>query len=40
MRIIAWSVLSMEIHPIKNDDDHAAAVREIEKLWAAAVGAA
>ncbi|MGB9118172.1 helix-turn-helix domain-containing protein [Bradyrhizobium sp.] len=28
----------MEIHPIRNDDDHAAAVREIEKLWGAAVG--
>jgi antitoxin component HigA of HigAB toxin-antitoxin module len=26
----------MEIHPIRNDDDHAAAVREIEKLWGAA----
>ena len=30
--------ISMEIHPIRNDDDHAAAVREIEKLWGAAVG--
>jgi len=28
----------MEIHPIRNDDDHAAALREIEKLWGAAVG--
>ena len=28
----------MEIHPIRNDDDHAAAVREIEKLWGAAAG--
>lgn len=28
----------MEIHPIRNDDDHAAAVREIEKLWGAAPG--
>jgi HTH-type transcriptional regulator/antitoxin HigA len=28
----------MEIHPIKNDDDHAAAVREIEQLWGAAAG--
>lgn len=28
----------MEIHPIRNDDDHAAAVREIEKLWGAPVG--
>jgi HTH-type transcriptional regulator/antitoxin HigA len=26
----------MEIHPIRNDDDYAAAVREIEKLWGAA----
>jgi hypothetical protein len=25
----------MEIHPIRNDDDHAAAIREIEKLWGA-----
>jgi HTH-type transcriptional regulator/antitoxin HigA len=30
----------MEIHPIQNDDDHAAAVREIEKLWGAAPGTA
>ena len=29
---------NMEIHPIRNDDDHAAAVREIEKLWGAAAG--
>ena len=28
----------MEIHPIRNDHDHAAAVREIEKLWGAAAG--
>ena len=28
----------MEIHPIRNDDDHAAALREIENLWGAAVG--
>jgi HTH-type transcriptional regulator/antitoxin HigA len=28
----------MEIHPIRNDDDHAEAVREIEKLWGAAAG--
>jgi HTH-type transcriptional regulator/antitoxin HigA len=28
----------MEIHPIRNDDDYAAAVREIEKLWGAAAG--
>jgi HTH-type transcriptional regulator / antitoxin HigA len=28
----------MEIHPIRNDDDHAAAVREIEGLWGAAAG--
>jgi HTH-type transcriptional regulator/antitoxin HigA len=28
----------MEIHPIRNDDDYAAAVREIEKLWGAATG--
>jgi HTH-type transcriptional regulator / antitoxin HigA len=28
----------MEIHPIRNDDDHATAVREIEKLWGAAPG--
>jgi hypothetical protein len=29
---------SMEIRPIRNDDDHAAALREIEKLWGAAAG--
>src|SRR5580698_4395483 len=29
---------NMEIHPIRNDDDHAAAIREIEKLWGAADG--
>ena len=28
----------MEIRPIRNDDDHAAALREIEKLWGAADG--
>jgi hypothetical protein len=28
----------MEIHPIRNDDDHAAAIKEIEKLWGAAPG--
>ena len=28
----------MEIHPIRNDDDHAAAIREIEKLRGAAPG--
>jgi antitoxin component HigA of HigAB toxin-antitoxin module len=28
----------MEIHPIRNDDDHAAAIREIAKLWGAAPG--
>jgi HTH-type transcriptional regulator / antitoxin HigA len=28
----------MEIHPIRNDEDHAAALREIEKLWGAAPG--
>jgi len=28
----------MEIHPIRKDDDHAAAIREIEKLWGAAPG--
>ena len=26
----------MEINPIRNDDDHTAALREIEKLWGAA----
>ena len=25
--------MPMEIRPIKNDDDHSAALREIEKLW-------
>jgi HTH-type transcriptional regulator/antitoxin HigA len=28
----------MEIHPIRTDDDHVAAIREIEKLWGAASG--
>lgn len=28
----------MEIHPIRNDDDHDAAITEIEKLWGAAAG--
>jgi HTH-type transcriptional regulator/antitoxin HigA len=28
----------MEINPIRNDEDHAAALREIEKLWDAADG--
>jgi HTH-type transcriptional regulator/antitoxin HigA len=28
----------MEIHLIRSDDDHAAAIREIEKLWGAAAG--
>lgn len=28
----------MDIHPIRNDDDHLAALREIERLWGAAVG--
>jgi HTH-type transcriptional regulator / antitoxin HigA len=28
----------MEIHPIRNDEDHAAAIKEIAKLWGAAIG--
>ena len=28
----------MEIHPIRNDEDHAAALCEIEQLWGAAIG--
>jgi HTH-type transcriptional regulator/antitoxin HigA len=28
----------MEIYPIRNDEDHAAALREIERLWGAAIG--
>jgi antitoxin component HigA of HigAB toxin-antitoxin module len=28
----------VEIHPIRNDDDHAAAVAEIERLWGSAAG--
>src|SRR4051812_4799963 len=28
----------MEIFPIRNDEDHAAALREIEKLWGASAG--
>lgn len=28
----------MEIHPIRNNEDHAAALREIEQLWGAAIG--
>jgi HTH-type transcriptional regulator/antitoxin HigA len=31
-------LLGMEIHPIINDEDHAAALREIQRLWGAAVG--
>ncbi|QUS39438.1 transcriptional regulator [Tardiphaga alba] len=30
----------MDIRLIRNDDDHAAAVREIERLWGAEVGTA
>lgn len=28
----------MDIHPIRNDRDHEAALREIERLWGAATG--
>ena len=28
----------MDIRPIRNDDDHVAALREIERLWGADVG--
>jgi HTH-type transcriptional regulator/antitoxin HigA len=28
----------MEIRPIRNDDDHTAALKEIERLWGAASG--
>jgi HTH-type transcriptional regulator/antitoxin HigA len=28
----------MDIRPIRNDDDHVAALREIERLWGAAAG--
>jgi HTH-type transcriptional regulator/antitoxin HigA len=28
----------MDIRPIRNDDDHAAALREIERIWGAAAG--
>ena len=28
----------MDIHPIRNDDDHSTALKEIERLWGAAVG--
>jgi len=28
----------MDIQPIRNDDDHLAALREIERLWGAALG--
>jgi HTH-type transcriptional regulator/antitoxin HigA len=28
----------MDIRPIRNDDDHMAALREIERLWSAATG--
>ena len=28
----------MDIRPIRDDDDHAAALREIERLWGAAAG--
>ena len=30
----------MEIRSLRNDDDHAAALLEIEKLWGAAPGTA
>ncbi|SEI07281.1 helix-turn-helix domain-containing protein [Tardiphaga sp. OK245] len=30
----------MDIRPIRNDDDHMAALREIERLWGAATGTA
>jgi HTH-type transcriptional regulator / antitoxin HigA len=30
----------MDIHPIRNDRDHAKAMRQIEKLWGAAAGTA
>src|SRR5258706_15294628 len=30
----------MDIRPIRTDDDHAAALREIEALWGAAAGTA
>jgi HTH-type transcriptional regulator/antitoxin HigA len=30
----------MEIRPVRNDDDHAAALREIEALWGADEGTA
>jgi HTH-type transcriptional regulator/antitoxin HigA len=28
----------MDIHPIRNDDDHLAALREIDRLWGAELG--
>ena len=28
----------MDIRPIRNDDDHVAALREMERLWGAAAG--
>jgi antitoxin component HigA of HigAB toxin-antitoxin module len=28
----------MDIHPIRNDRDHAKAMRQIDKLWVAAAG--
>lgn len=28
----------MDIHPIRNDRDHAKAIRQIEKLWGAVAG--
>lgn len=30
----------MDIRPIRNDEDHAAALREIEQLWGAETGTA
>src|ERR1700754_4800638 len=38
LSISLFQGMTMEIRPIKNDDDHSAALREIEKLWGAAPG--
>ena len=28
----------MDVHPIRSEEDHAAALAEIERLWGSAVG--
>ena len=37
-RLAILKLPTMEIRPIRNDDDHAAAISEIERLWGAPAG--